>query len=374
MNNRIVSSFRRFKGRNHLYDGELYEGMVFDGLAIQIAALTALIAIPVVSKKVEHNIEYFFLAVGIVAVSIVGIWSMHLLEEALLHPIMIGSIPIGITQVVLIAGLIFYYNKEKVARFAFRLNNPFVLAVIVFVLGIAASAISAIVASAILAELLALSQFPRNVKVKVAIASAFAIGIGAALLPIGEPLSTIAIVKLKGEPYNATFTFLLENLWDLVIPLVALFSLLVYFYAKRSSKEAYITEYETSVKDVVMRAVKIYAFIFGLTLLGEFFKPLAEPVATLGIVVLYFFGLISAAADNATLTAALVSPEMELGEIKAFMISLVIAGGLLIPGNVPNIIFASILKIGFKEWARLAMPIGMAVFLAAGAAIIGLGL
>ncbi|SPC34822.1 DUF1646 family protein [Candidatus Nitrosocaldus islandicus] len=350
------------------------EGMVFDGLAVQIATLTALIAIPVVSKKVEHNIEYFFLAVGIVAVSIVGLWSLHLLEEALLHPVMIGSIPIGITQVVLIAGLIFYYNKEKVARFAFRLNNPLMLAVIVFVLGIAASAISAIVASAILAELLALSQFPRSVKVKVAIASAFAIGIGAALLPLGEPLSTIAIAKLKGEPYNATFTFLLENLWDLVIPLVAVFSLLAYFYAKRGSKEVYITEYETSVRDVVMRALKIYAFIFGLTLLGEFFKPLAEPVAALGIVVLYFFGLISAAADNATLTAALVSPEMELGEIRAFMISLVIAGGLLIPGNVPNIIFASILKIGFKEWARLAIPVGLVVFLASGAAIIGLGL
>ncbi|MEM2048216.1 MAG: DUF1646 family protein, partial [Candidatus Nitrosocaldus sp.] len=82
--------------------------MVLDGLVIQIATLTTLIAIPVISKKVEHNIEYFFLAVGIVAVSIVGIWSTHLLEEALLHPVMIGSIPIGITQVVLIAGLIFY--------------------------------------------------------------------------------------------------------------------------------------------------------------------------------------------------------------------------------------------------------------------------
>ncbi|MEM4285583.1 MAG: DUF1646 family protein, partial [Candidatus Nitrosocaldus sp.] len=183
-----------------------------------------------------------------------------------------------------------------------------------------------------------------------------------------------AIAKLKGEPYNATFTFLLENLWDLVIPLVALFSLLAYFYAKRSSKEVYIAEYETSIRDVVMRAVKIYAFIFGLTLLGEFFKPLAEPVATLGTTILYLFGLVSAAADNATLTAALVSPEMELSEIRAFMISLVIAGGLLIPGNVPNIIFASVLKIGFKEWARLAIPIGMVVFLAAGAAIIGLGL
>jgi predicted cation transporter len=365
-----------------------------DSIIPQIGMLVALLTIPIVSKRVEHNIEYFFLAAGIIAVSAVGMWSLHLLEEALLHPVVIGSIPIGITQVVLAAGLVFYYAKNRIYGFASRLSNPYILASIVFALGIASSIISAIVASVILAELLALSRLARGHKVKVSILAAYAIGIGAALLPLGEPLSTIAIAKLKGEPYNASFTFLLDNLWDIVIPLVALFSILAYISVKGiriikvgKYKESNATtiinnnsnadaakEYESSVKVVVMRAVKIYAFIFGLTLLGEFFKPLAEPVADLGVYVLYFFGLISAAADNATLTAALVSPSMSLDEIRAFITSLVISGGMLIPGNVPNIVFASIIGIRFKEWARIGVPIGMPVFLAVAILMLALGL
>jgi predicted cation transporter len=364
-----------------------------DSIIPQIGMLVALLTIPIVSKRVEHNIEYFFLAAGIIAVSAVGMWSLHLLEEALLHPVVIGSIPIGITQVVLAAGLVFYYAKNRIYGFASRLSNPYILASIVFVLGIASSIISAIVASVILAELLALSRLARGHKVKVSILAAYAIGIGAALLPLGEPLSTIAIAKLKGEPYNASFTFLLDNLWDIVIPLVALFSILAYISVKgiriikvgkykesnaiinnNNSDADTAKEYESSVKVVVMRAVKIYAFIFGLTLLGEFFKPLAEPVADLGVYVLYFFGLISAAADNATLTAALVSPSMSLDEIRAFITSLVISGGMLIPGNVPNIVFASIIGIRFKEWARIGVPIGMPVFLAVAILMLALGL
>ena len=38
-----------------------------------------------------------------------------------------------------------------------------------------------------------------------------------------------------------------------------------------------------------------------------------------------------------------------------------IAGGMLIPGNIPNIIAASKLKIKSREWARLGVPLGFAV-------------
>ncbi len=363
--------------------------VALDAIIPQVGMLIALLTIPIISKRVEHNIEYFFLSAGVIAVSVVNMWSLHLLEEALLHPVIIGNIPIGITQVVLAAGLVFYYAKKRVYGFATRLSNPYILASIVFALGIASSIVSAIVASVILAELLALSRLTRTAKVKVSIMAAYSIGIGAALLPLGEPLSTIAIAKLEGEPYNASFTFLLDNLWDILIPLVALFSILAYINVKGvrmikvwkdkannndNNSIDVIKEYESSVKVVIIRAVKIYAFIFGLTLLGEFFKPLAEPVADLGVYVLYFFGLVSAAADNATLTAALVSNKMSIDEIRAFITSLVIAGGMLIPGNVPNIVFASIIRIGFKEWARIGVPIGMSVFLAVGALMLALGL
>jgi predicted cation transporter len=38
---------------------------------------------------------------------------------------------------------------------------------------------------------------------------------------------------------------------------------------------------------------------------------------------------------------------------------LLLAGGMLIPGNIPNIISASKLNIKSKDWAILGIPIGL---------------
>jgi predicted cation transporter len=42
---------------------------------------------------------------------------------------------------------------------------------------------------------------------------------------------------------------------------------------------------------------------------------------------------------------------------------LLIAGGILIPGNIPNIIVAGRLSIGSKEWAKQAIPLGLILML-----------
>jgi predicted cation transporter len=340
---------------------------MFEDITIQIVILALILILPFISKKVEHNIEFFFLALGIFAVLFTGLLSFKLIEEALLHPVMIGGLPIGITQAVLLAGLFFYMIRERIDKIANKLVKSYILPLTIFGISFLSSVISAIVASAIFAELLGYAKINREAKVKITIVSAFAIGIGAVLFPLGEPLSTIVIAKLSREPYHAGFTFLFDNMWHIVIPLLLFFSVLSLFYIKDNNTETIlISKNEYGIKDIFIRTLKVYIFVFALTLLGEFFKPLAEPVAKMGTEFLYFFGLISAAADNATLAAALVSGEMHLYEIKAFVASLTIAGGFLIPGNIPNIIFASILKIGFKEWAKIALPIGMPVFLVSG--------
>jgi predicted cation transporter len=41
---------------------------------------------------------------------------------------------------------------------------------------------------------------------------------------------------------------------------------------------------------------------------------------------------------------------------------LLISGGMLIPGNIPNIIAADRLRIRSRVWARLGIPLGL-VFL-----------
>ena len=77
---------------------------------LQVAFLVLLVALPTLSKKVEHNLELFFLVMAVAGATLEGDWSPQLVEEALLHPLAvyqpgIGYVPIGITQVVLATDL-----------------------------------------------------------------------------------------------------------------------------------------------------------------------------------------------------------------------------------------------------------------------------
>jgi predicted cation transporter len=63
--------------------------------------------------------------------------------------------------------------------------------------------------------------------------------------------------------------------------------------------------------------------------------------------------------DNATLAAAEIGPALSVQQIKSAVMGLIIAGGMLIPGNIPNIIAAGKLEITSKEWARSGVPLGL---------------
>ena len=69
--------------------------------------------------------------------------------------------------------------------------------------------------------------------------------------------------------------------------------------------------------------------------------------------------MISAVLDNATLAAAEISPTMNEPTIRAILLGLLISGGMLIPGNIPNIIAAGKLNIKSVEWARFGFPLGL---------------
>ncbi len=103
----------------------------------------------------------------------------------------------------------------------------------------------------------------------------------------------------------------------------------------------------------------ITTMMMALTLLGEGFRPLIDRyVIGLDARLLYWINMISAIVDNATLTAAEISPRMAQLQVQAILMGLLISGGMLIPGNIPNIIAAGKLRIRSREWARVAVPIG----------------
>jgi predicted cation transporter len=115
-----------------------------------------------------------------------------------------------------------------------------------------------------------------------------------------------------------------------------------------------------SVSEVLWRAARSYAFVGALILLGGALTPFANRyLLGLSPTQLYWANMVSAILDNATLAAAEVTSRMSHGQLDAAMLGLIISGGMLIPGNIPNIVAAQHLRIKSREWAAFAVPVGL---------------
>jgi predicted cation transporter len=339
-------------------------------IVIGLATVVLLVLIlPFMSKKVERNLEPFFMAMGIIAVTISGLWNWELAKEALKAPVMIGAIPIGIFQVVLIFGLlVHYFNKpfcNGVVSLANKLGPTTFVALLIIALGLISSIVSVIVTACILSEVIAALPFNRSDKIKIVVITCFAVGLGAGLTPLGEPLSTILVQKLGGLPYNAGFLFPMRTFGIYIIPGVVAISaggaLLIGRKVNLKAPEIE-SEYTETLKTVIMRAVKVYIFVAALILLGEGLKPLIVWYFTkIPAWALYWINSLSAILDNATLTAVEIGPTMAMPQIISAVMALLIAGGMLIPGNIPNIVAAGRLKINMREWAIIGVPIGLVI-------------
>jgi predicted cation transporter len=243
-----------------------------------------------------------------------------------------------------------------------KVSIKVIVFLMVVILGLASSVITAIIAALLLVELVNCMPIDRQTKINLVIIACFSIGLGAVLTPVGEPLSTIAVTKLQGDPYNAGFFFLFNQLAIYIIPGVLAMGALAVFLTGKKSKEACLvtTEGTETLRDVVVRGAKVYLFVAALLLLGGGMKIVIDKyLLTVPSQILYWVNMISAVLDNATLTAAELSPAMEITQIQAVLMGLLIAGGMLIPGNIPNIISAQKLNITSKEWAKIGIPLGL---------------
>jgi predicted cation transporter len=334
-----------------------------------VAVAVVVLVLPFTVRKIEENLEPFFLVMGVIAVSISGLWSWELGREALKAPVVIGSLPIGIFQVVLVFGLLLYFfNKpfrNAILSLSEKLGPKAFIFLFIAVLGLISSVISVIVTAVILAEVIAALPFSKSDKIKMTVVTCFAVGLGAALTPVGEPLSTILVHKLAGAPYNAGFLFPLHHFGVYVIPgVIAIAAFGAAYVGKKVPLEPHesgLEQYET-LRGTLTRAVKVYIFIAALILLGEGMKPLIvwylDKISAPG---LYWINTLSAVLDNATLTAVEIGPDMVLSQIISAIMALLIAGGMLIPGNIPNIVAAGRLKINMKEWAKIGVPMGAVI-------------
>ncbi|MDH5162448.1 DUF1646 family protein [Heyndrickxia oleronia] len=351
-------------------------------MIIGLSIILLLVLILPFTKFVERNLEIFLFIMGILAVIVSQVYSWSLVKEAIIHPI-------NITLAVLIAGLVFRWFQRPIEKGILWISSvmPYRLfiALFVIVLGIVSSIITAIVAAIILVAVISVLRLDRKSEIRLVVLACFAIGMGAVLTPIGEPLSTIVVSKLDED-----FFYLLKLVGTSVIPAVIVFGIIAAVAVKPGGRlnepawkseiaaaselagskknETGISKAETetgtqteSYAEIIIRSLKIYLFVMALTFLGAGFEPFIEAyLLDLSPLIMYWINMLSAVLDNATLAAAEISPAMNDTTIKDILMGLLISGGMLIPGNIPNIIAAGKLKITSGEYARFAFPIGLA--------------
>jgi predicted cation transporter len=320
-----------------------------------VVILLALLIGPLILHPIERNFEPYCFLVGVVAVSFGRQWSAALIAHAAAEPLMI-------TAAVIVAGLVFGRIRDRLdrtfVRMRRRLSRFTLTAAAVFAIAILASVITAIVAALLLVEAVRLMRFDPVKRTTVTVIGCFAIGMGAALTPIGEPLATLVASGL-----HLGFTGLFRLLLPLVLPGIAVLSLAAGWRARGAYEISTSTAAETpeSSLGAIIQGLKVYLFVAGLALVSKAFEPLADHyVPMLGTGSLYWINLLSAALDNATLVAVEMH-HMPLGRAREVLMSLLIAGGMLIPGNIPNIVSAGVLRIASIDWARRGVPVGFAL-------------
>jgi len=330
---------------------------------------------PFLNKKIESNLEAFLFLMGVASASFANAWSAEVIHEGFIAPI-------NITLAVLGAGVLFHYLRRYIDHAMRRVLITVPLSAIVcggiIILGLLSSVISAIIAALLLVEFITVLPLHRRAEVNLTIVACFAIGLGAALTPLGEPLSTIVVSKLGGAPYHAKFYYLFHLLADYVIPAVVLLGVAGIFLVQEAAQDGGETlageEEAEKLSEVFVRAAKVYIFVMALIFLGAGFKPLIDThLLKLPSQILFWVNMISAILDNATLAAAEIGPSLGEAQIKSALLGLLISGGMLIPGNIPNIIAAHSLRIKSTEWAKLGVPLGLAI-MAGTAVLLGLGL
>ena len=328
---------------------------------------------PFLNKKIEANLEAFLFAMGVVSATLSNAWSAEVIHEGF-------TAPISITLAVLGAGVLFHYLRKYLDHLMRRVLVTVPLAVIVcagiIFLGLLSSVISAIIAALLLVEFITILPLHRHAEINLTIIACFAIGLGAALTPLGEPLSTIVVSKLSGPPFHAHFFYLAKLLASYVVPVVILLGVAAIFLvhqAPEDTGESLAAEEEEKLSDVFVRSGKVYIFVMALIFLGAGFKPLIDAyIISLPSQILFWVNMVSAILDNATLAAAEIGPTLSEAQIKSALLGLLIAGGMLIPGNIPNIIAAHALHIKSSEWAKLGVPLGL-VLMTGTAALLWLG-
>ena len=314
---------------------------------------------PLKSKWVENHLELFLLMVGAAAVTISGMWSKEFIYDVL-------NSPVNVAFIVLVVSIIFNYYSRYIFRVLFvlfRFFEPkYSFAILVFLLGITSSVFSVTVAALVLAEVLQVVNLEREQTVKVTVYACYAIGLGAVLLPLAEPLGLVIYKELAAGPHQADFFFVLKHFFWWIMPAISLMALAAGYTVRNANAqvELHIREDKEDTCSMLRRTWHIYLFVAALTLISTGLRPFADAtIARLSGKILFWANSVSVIIDNATLAAIEITPDVTIPNLMYMVIGLAAFGSMLIQGNLPNIVAAEKLGIKSREWARVAVPTGL---------------
>jgi predicted cation transporter len=326
--------------------------------AVGAALIVLMLVGPVASHLIEEQIEFFFLGIGLVAATLAGIWEWQLIEH-------VAAEPIWITLAVIIAGILFdrlrVWLDRVMTRVLARFARPLVCASAVFVIALLSSVLTAVIAALCLVEVVGSLRLGAASRRSVTITGCFAIGLGASLTPLGEPLSTLA-----ADALGFGFSGLLRLLGPYVLPGILACSVTAGFFVARNEPKGPApavvlasARVRETLLDAIVRGLRIYVFVAALALVSRAFEDLVlRNIQWMSRHQLYWANIVSAAMDNATLVALEIH-RMDPGRAREAIIALLVSGGMLIPGNIPNIVAAGALRIRAADWARIGVPMGL---------------
>lgn len=317
-----------------------------------VLILVAVLLGPIFVRPIERNIEVFFLAIGILTPILAGRFGWPVVRAA-------ATQPVALTVAVLFFGIAARLGRpllDKGIQFL-RTAMParLIYLTLIVSLGLLSSVITAVIAALLLVEAIAILKLDRQSETAAVVLACFAIGLGSGLTPTGGPLAAIAITAL-----GADFWYLIRLLGPLVVVGIVIVGALSLFIPPISAASLYAARPEESWRDIAIRAIRVYAFVAGLVGVSWGLRPLVSAyVSRMPQGLLFWLNSISAVVDNAALTAAEMSPALARSQQRAALMGLLISGGMLIPGNIPNIVAANRLGIRSSEWARVGLVIGL---------------
>jgi predicted cation transporter len=212
-----------------------------------------------------------------------------------------------------------------------------------------------VVAALVLAEAISLLRLDRTAQIAATVFGCFAIGLGAVMTPLGMPASTLVLAAL-----HADFWYLARLLGPFVIAGIVLVAVPTLFLPVGEGDPALPLIAESGLwAPVLTRAGKVYIFIVRLVGLSAGLRPVVDAYARhLPGALLFWLNTISAVVDNATLAAVEIGPALSSNQQRFALLGLLISGGMLIPGNIPNIVAATRLGINTVNGQGLVSALG----------------